>query len=129
MSDRATARQILQMENALAEDRAELEETLAQLRYTMQPKVQVQLLKEKAQEKVDGLQEDAAATWQGALAGDKESIMILLSTVVAAGATVAFIVWRIRENTGTRRQRKQWRRFTRELGKVYPPQGVDFTVR
>lgn len=129
MSDRATARQILQMENALAEDRAELEETLAQLRYTMQPKVQVQLLKEKAQEKVDGLQEDAAVTWQRALAGDKESIMILLSTVVAAGATVAFIVWRIRENTGIRRQRKQWRRFTRELGKVYPPQGVDFTVR
>lgn len=129
MSDRATARQILQMENALAEDRAELEETLAQLRYTMQPKVQVQLLKEKAQERVDGLQEDAAATWQRALAGDKESIMILLSTVVATGATVAFIVWRIRKNTGIRRQHKQWRRFTRELGKVYPPHGIDFTVR
>lgn len=129
MSDRKTARRALQIEAGLAEDRQELAALLGQIRYQMEPKVQAQILMADAKDKAEEVKNQVTNTIEAALKGDREAIIKILVGAAGTVAVGTLLFLGIRANTGERRRQKEWRKFTKRLGRTYPPQDIEFTVR
>ncbi len=118
-----------QLRNQIEEIQASLSSTLGELAYQAQPAVQVEHAKEAAKQKVEETKFDLIETWDAAKAGDREAIKKLLILAGAGAGVSALMVLFVISQTRRVKDRRQWRKFARQLRKTTPPGNISFTVK
>ncbi len=117
-----------QLQKQIEDAQSSLTATLEALAHEAQPSVQIEYAKENAKHRLQQFKEDCELTWVEARAGDQEAIKRLLIGAGVATGTAAAIAFCAVRQTRKCRQRRQWRKFTRQLRKTTPPGTIDFSV-
>ncbi len=105
-----------------------LSATLGELAYEAQPSVQIDHAKQAAKEKAEEAKFDLITTWEAAKAGDREA-MKKLAIIGAAGLGAAgLLALLVAAQTRKAKERRQWRKFSRQLRKTTPPGNISFSV-
>ncbi|WP_350258374.1 DUF3618 domain-containing protein [Scrofimicrobium sp. R131] len=117
-----------QLKQQIDDARTSLSATMEALAHEAQPAVQIEYAKQSVRDRVDQFKQDCQDTVEAARHGDREAIkrvLIAAGAVAAAGVATGFCVAR---QTRRARERREWRRFVRQLRKVHAPGSVEFSI-
>ncbi len=135
MSNDPQKRSRSQLEAEIAAQREQLEATFEQLAYRAQPSVQMDLLATDLKQRLGDAKLYVVNSFEGAFAGRGDDIRRALGIVGGGAAVIGLVALGVRSQTRRckaarqlRKTKRDWKRFTRQLGRVKPPLELDINL-